>query len=171
MWVAQQIGKVLRPQFEAAARYDRIQAWRQRMIARHQELMESIRCLADNLYNEAGYETTKGMVAVATVVMNRVADPAYPKTVCGVVYQRTYDPVSAKVVCQFSWTCQPTHPYFWSVYKRALIIAREVIIKNLRLPGLQNVVNYHADYVHPGWGLTPVMQIGPHIFYASNTYN
>lgn len=146
----------------------RIMMWRKRMLERRQELVQSIRCLADNIYNEAGYEPQEGMLAVATVTMNRVADPAFPKTVCDVVYQRDYNPTDGKIVCQFSWTCKPRHRVFRSVYKRALAVARQVILQHLRFPGLQNVVNYHAAYVHPGWGLTPVMQIGQHIFYASN---
>ena len=57
-------------------------------------------CLAQAIYYEAGYEPESGKRAVAQVVLNRMRHPAYPNSVCGVVYQGANDPV-----CQFSFTC------------------------------------------------------------------
>lgn len=45
-------------------------------------------CLARAMYFESNRSSDEGMLAVGTVVMNRVADKAYPKTVCGVVGQK-----------------------------------------------------------------------------------
>ena len=39
------------------------------------------------MYFESNRSSAEGMVAVGTVVMNRVNDPKYPKSVCGVVGQ------------------------------------------------------------------------------------
>ena len=45
-------------------------------------------CLARAMYFESNRSSEDGMLAVGTTVMNRVAAPNYPKTVCGVVGQR-----------------------------------------------------------------------------------
>ncbi len=39
------------------------------------------------MYFESNRSSEDGLLAVGTVVMNRVASPAYPKTICGVVGQ------------------------------------------------------------------------------------
>ena len=56
---------------------------------------DDIRAMALNMYHEARGEGRLGMLAVGWVVLNRMADKAYPKTVSAVVYQG----------CQFSWVC------------------------------------------------------------------
>src|SRR6202007_1851665 len=61
----------------------------------------AVQCLSQAVYYEAAREPLKGQEAVAQVVLNRVRHPAYPKSVCGVVYQG-----SAKLTgCQFTFTC------------------------------------------------------------------
>ena len=57
-------------------------------------------CLTQAVYYEAGFEPLEGRRAVAQVVLNRMRHPAFPKSVCGVVYQGARDPV-----CQFSFVC------------------------------------------------------------------
>jgi spore germination cell wall hydrolase CwlJ-like protein len=44
-------------------------------------------------------------------------------------------------------------------------VAKKVLLENFRLPGLTTALYYHADYVKPGWGKTPIAKIGHHIFY------
>jgi hypothetical protein len=44
-------------------------------------------CLVRAMYFESNRSSRQGLLAVGTVVMNRVASPRYPKTVCGVVGQ------------------------------------------------------------------------------------
>jgi spore germination cell wall hydrolase CwlJ-like protein len=51
-------------------------------------------CMAQNVYHEARGENALGQAAVAHVTLNRVRSPAYPDSVCGVVWQKG----------QFSWT-------------------------------------------------------------------
>jgi N-acetylmuramoyl-L-alanine amidase len=51
-------------------------------------------CLVANVYHESRGESVLGQAAVAHVTLNRVRSPAYPDTVCGVVWQPG----------QFSWT-------------------------------------------------------------------
>ena len=44
-------------------------------------------CLTRAMYFESDRSSDKGLRAVGTVVMNRVASPQFPKTICGVVGQ------------------------------------------------------------------------------------
>ena len=50
-------------------------------------LLESMLCLALNVYHEAKNQSFIGQVAVAQVVMNRVKDNRYPNNICDVVKQ------------------------------------------------------------------------------------
>ncbi|WP_224702269.1 cell wall hydrolase [Devosia aquimaris] len=45
-------------------------------------------CLMRAMYFESNRSSAEGMLAVGTVVMNRVNDPRYPKSICGVVGQK-----------------------------------------------------------------------------------
>ena len=60
-----------------------------------------MKCLATAIYFEARSEPESGQIAVAQVVLNRVKNPAYPNTVCGVVYQNK----DKRNRCQFSFAC------------------------------------------------------------------
>lgn len=57
-------------------------------------------CLALAMYWEARGEGRRGMVAVGSVVLNRVADNRFPNTLCAFVHQGGEIPP-----CQFSWWC------------------------------------------------------------------
>lgn len=46
-----------------------------------------VNCLAKVIYHESRGEISKGQAAVAHVVLNRTRDPAFPPTVCKVIYQ------------------------------------------------------------------------------------
>ena len=61
----------------------------------------ALQCLSMAIYYEAASESYEGQQAVAQVVLNRVAHPAYPASVCGVVFQGS----ERKTGCQFSFTC------------------------------------------------------------------
>jgi spore germination cell wall hydrolase CwlJ-like protein len=70
-------------------------------------------CLAAAVYYEARGENLSGRAAVAQVVLNRVRRAAFPKSVCGVVYQGRRDGD-----CQFSFVCngamrEPREPAAW----------------------------------------------------------
>ena len=121
------------------------------------------KCLAQAIYYEAALEPERGQRAVAQVVLNRVRHPAYPNTVCGVVYEGVSRPV-----CQFSFTCDgsllraPSAGY-WDRAKR---IAHEMMAGG-SAPEVGTATHYHADYVVPRWAYTlgKITQIGRHIFY------
>ncbi len=127
--------------------------------------MRALTCLTQAIYYEAASEPDDGQRAVAQVVLNRVAHPAYPNSVCGVVYQG-----SERVTgCQFSFTCDgalnrvPSR-MFWL---RAENVARAALAGYVyRQIGL--ATHYHTIAVHPYWApsLHYLMTLGAHRFYA-----
>ena len=120
-----------------------------------------LKCLADNIYYEAGNQSIHGKLAVAAVTINRVNSPKFPKSVCSVVYQRT------RGTCQFSWTCMRKYVPNPERYAEAKRVAEKVLFAGANHGVLgKNVLFYHADYVNPGWNLRRVTKIGDHIFYA-----
>lgn len=123
-------------------------------------------CLARNIYYESASEPFEGKVAVAQVTLNRAASGQYPSDICAVVYQKTK--FTEKTVCQFSWYCNsPSTLKVKSpaLYQESMTVAKKVLLENFRLDGLRDAMYYHADYVHPGWKKTKLVQIGHHIFY------
>jgi hypothetical protein len=127
--------------------------------------MRSIDCLAQAVYYEARSEGEAGERAVAQVVLNRVRHPAWPNSVCGVVYQ---GPMGAGGGCQFTFTCDGSlgsRPYGpgWTEAQR---IAMEALGGRTFAPvGLST--HYHTSAVFPSWAprLTKTAVIGAHIFY------
>lgn len=127
-----------------------------------------LRCLTQNIYWEAASEPFEGKVAVAQVTLNRAASGQFPGDVCAVVYQKNV--IYSKVVCQFSWYCDGTHrvkPVYQPLYRESAEVAKKVLLEGFRLPSLKHAMYYHADYVKPGWGKTPIAKIGHHVFYGS----
>jgi spore germination cell wall hydrolase CwlJ-like protein len=125
----------------------------------------SLQCLAEAIYYEARSESEDGQRAVAQVVLNRVRHPAWPGTVCGVVYQ---GPLRAGGGCQFTFTCDGSlmrMPY-GADWARARRLAAEALAGQVFAPvGL--ATNYHTHQVLPDWAfrLPKATVIGNHIFY------
>jgi len=124
----------------------------------------SLECLAQAVYYEARSESDDGQRAVAQVVLNRVRHPAYPNSVCGVVFQGA----ERITGCQFSFTCDGSmgaaiEPEAW---ERARRIAAAALSGSVYRPvGL--ALNYHTTAIQPYWAPSLVSQtvVGAHIFY------
>lgn len=120
-------------------------------------------CLTQAVYYEAGFEPMAGRRAVAQVVLNRMRHPAYPKSVCSVVYQRNSTPV-----CQFSFVCDGAlyRAPQASAWRQAHDIAAAALAGYVE-PTVGSATHYHADYVSPRWApmLAKVAKLGAHIFY------
>jgi hypothetical protein len=120
-------------------------------------------CLTQAVYYEAGFEPIEGRRAVAQVVLNRMRHPAFPKSVCGVVYQG-----SGTGVCQFTFVCDGAlyRAPARDAWLRAEEIARQALAGYVET-SVGEATHYHADYVAPRWAplLAKVSQIGQHIFY------
>ena len=125
---------------------------------------QALECLASAIYYEAGRETDAGQRAVAQVILNRVRHPAYPASVCGVVFEG-----STRVTgCQFTFTCDGSllrRPML-SAWYRASRVAMAALAGSVYRPvGL--ATHYHANYVVPYWAssLVKTRVEAPHIFY------
>ncbi len=125
------------------------------------------KCLATAIYFEARGETLRGQAAVAQVVLNRVRNPAYPATICGVVYQNQH----LKNRCQFSFACDGKKDRILSQksYKTAQDIAMAVSAGKIFLPEVASSTHYYAQYVSPAWArsMQKMKKIGLHIFYRT----
>ncbi|MCW3797302.1 cell wall hydrolase [Sphingomonas sp. BN140010] len=126
--------------------------------------LRALTCLTQGIYYEAARESEEGQRAVAQVILNRVRHPAFPSSVCGVVFQGSERPTG----CQFSFTCdgslysQPMRSY----WDRARKLAHEALQGYVYAP-VGNATHYHANYVVPYWAptLTKNAVVGAHIFY------
>ena len=147
----------------------------------------SIECLALNMYHEARGQGSAGLLAVSSVVLNRVNDKRFPNTICGVVHQgptreswktrkiknlpiekRKFYPIRNR--CQFSWWCDGKSdvPKQKKTYKRLLTIARSIVYNEINFIDVTDGATfYHADYIIPAWAKvkTKTTRIGNHIFY------
>jgi hypothetical protein len=120
-------------------------------------------CLTQAVYYEAGFEPLEGRRAVAQVVLNRLRHPAFPKSICGVVYEG-----AGSGTCQFTFVCDG------ALYRKPAIdawrdaeqVARAALSGYVET-SVGEATHYHADYVAPRWAplLAKVAAIGQHIFY------
>ncbi|MBA4010110.1 MAG: cell wall hydrolase [Erythrobacter sp.] len=123
-------------------------------------------CLAQAVWYEAASESEAGQRAVAQVVLNRVAHPSWPSSVCGVVYQGS----ERSTGCQFTFTCDGSlarRPSGAS-WARAQRIADEALSGSVYAPvGL--ATHYHTLWVNPYWSssLDHIGTIGAHRFYRT----
>ena len=149
-----------------------LQALTDRLRAKeaHPEAVQAARdldCLTDAVYYEARGETPRGRQAVATVVLNRVKNPSFPKTVCGVVFQR------ASGTCQFSFACDGSmrHGREASAWQDARHIAARALSGYI-LRDVGSATHFHTIDVAPEWGpkMLRVAQVGLHVFYRFNPH-
>jgi hypothetical protein len=127
-------------------------------------------CLAATVYYEAGNEAIEGQMAVVQVVLNRMRHPAYPKTICGVVFQGH----ERRTGCQFSYTCdgsmQRRRPpaETWGRFRG---LARAMMTGMVYAPvGL--ATHYHTDWVLPYWSskLDKIRVERTHLFFRYHGY-
>ncbi len=120
-------------------------------------------CLAAAVYYEAADQPLAGRQAVAQVVLNRLRHPAYPKSVCGVVFQG-----AARPGCQFTFACDGSlarapAPRGWAEAEAVAAAALDGFVAD----PVSASTHYHALYVRPAWStrLLPTLRIGAHQFY------
>jgi spore germination cell wall hydrolase CwlJ-like protein len=143
-------------------------AWANNPIPDSAKSKAQQKCLAEAIYFEARGEPLEGQQAVAQVVINRLKNPAYPKTVCGVVYQNK----NKRNRCQFSFACDGIRDMVapgdsWDTAQK---IAGDVLNSRVApLPDVGAATHYHATYVRPRWArrMNKVEKIGHHIFYKT----
>ena len=124
-------------------------------------------CLSQAVYYEARGESAAGQAAVAQVVLNRAHDPAYPKSVCAVVYQP-----ASEGGCQFSFVCdgamaRPLEPLAW---RRARMVAARAL-RGYVMTAVGRALNFHAaDASADAKAGTPIARLGNHVFFIAASH-
>ena len=112
------------------------------------------------------------VLAVGTVILNRVKNKRFPNTICKVIHQGVYwqdNPV--RDMCQFSYWCDGRTEKYKDIkaLSRILRLAK-IILSGIIVKTLDRATHYHASYVSPGWANDKqfkfITQIGKHIFYV-----
>jgi spore germination cell wall hydrolase CwlJ-like protein len=112
-------------------------------------------CLTRVMYFESNRSSEEGMLAVGTVVMNRLADREYPKSVCGVVGQKN----------QFA------NGVLWKPMKEKSSRARAARVADAVLSGQRHPGVYQAKFFHtaglrfPYNNMYYVLEAGGNAFY------
>ncbi len=124
----------------------------------------AVDCLAAAQLYEAGDDGT-GERAVAQVIINRVRHPAFPKSICGVVFEGA----TRTTGCQFTFTCDGAllrHRFSDAAWDRARAIARGALTGSVFRP-VGHATHYHTDWVVPYWSasLDKVTAVGTHLFF------
>lgn len=120
-------------------------------------------CLTAAIYYEAGSESDDGQRGVAQVVLNRVRHPAFPNSVCGVIYQGS----ERATGCQFSYACdgsmarRPSASGWARAGRHAALALSGYVYAPVGL-----ATHYHTYAVTPAWNRSLVMTaaIGAHFF-------
>ena len=145
-------------------------AWVNNALPQRAHSHKEMKCLADAIYFEARGEPELGRIAVAQVVLNRLKNPAYPDSICGVVYQNKH----RRNRCQFSFACDGVRERITSkgAWAEAQALAKRVMEdeKTLFIKDVGASTHYHATYVRPRWArhMTKKEKIGRHIFYQTH---
>jgi len=125
------------------------------------------KCLANGIYFESRGESVRGQAAVAQVILNRVRNPNYPDSICGVVYQNKH----RRNRCQFSFACDRYKDRVrnQSLWRMAQHVAKETTAGRIWLSQVGSSTHYHATYVRPKWAksMKKVGKIGLHVFYRT----
>lgn len=112
-------------------------------------------CMTRVMYFESNRSSAEGMLAVGTVVMNRVADHRFPNSVCAVVGQPN----------QFA----PGVLWLPMREGRGLALAHsmaEKVLRGYRHPGVQSAKYFHtAGYTFPYTNMHYVLVAGGNAFY------
>lgn len=121
-------------------------------------------CLAAAVIYEAGDDAT-GERAVAQVVLNRLRHPAFPKSVCAVVFEGS----ERSTGCQFTFACDGALAR-WHPSEAGWRRAREVAAAALAGSVDKDVgyaTHYHTDWVVPYWqsSLDKIAAVHTHLFF------
>ena len=117
-----------------------------------------LECLTQAVYYESRGEGAAGQAAVAQVILNRVRHPAFPKSICAVVFQG----------CQFSFACDGSvgRRVETAAWRRAERVASKAL-DGFVMAEVGNATHFHVSRLSPVWSarLMKVAQVGAHIFY------
>ena len=133
-------------------------------LANPADTASDLNCLTAAVYYEARGESREGQAAVAQVVLNRVRSPAFPKTVCGVVYQG-----AAAHSCQFSFACDGSAAshHEAGAWDRARVVAGRAL-GGYVMSTVAGATHFHVVSLGALWNgsMVKVAQVGQHVFYG-----
>ncbi len=142
-------------------------AFRSRLEGTDRE--RAIACLATaGLYEAGGRSGDQS--AVMQVILNRVRHPAFPNTICGVVFQGS----ERSTGCQFSFTCdgsmrrrQPGAAAWRSAQGLAMAMLGDKVDERVGL-----ATHFHTDWVVPYWSasLDKLTEVRTHLFFRWKGY-
>jgi hypothetical protein len=123
----------------------------------------ALTCLTSAAWYEAGDDRT-GQQAVVQVVLNRLRHPAFPKTVCNVIFQGA----ARTTGCQFTFACDGSlrrRPDD-AAWKRAREVA-EAALSGFVFRQVGMATHYHTDWVVPYWSasLEKLTKVHSHLFF------
>ena len=125
---------------------------------------QALNCLASATYYEAGNQDADGERAVAQVVLNRVRHPAFPASICRVVYEGS----TRSTGCQFTFTCDGSLNRRPDAdgWRRSMAVAEAALSGFVYAP-VGWATHYHANYVVPYWAssMSKSAVVGDHLFY------
>lgn len=134
-----------------------------RLGLRPDDEARAVDCLAAAAWYEAGDEAV-GEQAVVQVILNRLRHPAFPKSVCEVVFQGS----ERRTGCQFSFTCDGAmrrmpSPAAWSRARDAATAG----LNGLVYAPVGYATHYHTDWVVPNWSrhVDKVAGVDTHLFF------
>ena len=135
-----------------------------KFVGSDEQRARAIDCLAAAVLYEAG-DDAEGQRAVAQVVINRARHPAFPKTICGVVFQGS----ERSTGCQFTFTCDGAlagHTWPEVYWTRARATAAAALNGAVFKP-VGYSTHYHTDWVVPYWqsSLDKVAAVHTHLFF------
>ncbi|HEX8302399.1 cell wall hydrolase [Sphingomonas sp.] len=124
----------------------------------------AVDCLAAAVFYEAGDDAV-GQRAVAQVIINRMRHPAFPKSICGVIFQGQ----ERSTGCQFSFTCDGAMVRWIpraAAWERARYVARLALSGSVYAP-VGHATHYHTDWVVPYWSasLEKITEVHTHLFF------
>lgn len=120
-------------------------------------------CLAAAMLYEAG-DSAADQRPVAQVIINRARHPAFPKSICGVVFQGS----ERRTGCQFTFTCDGAlnRRYSDAAWIRAQALS-DAMLSGLTAPEVGLATHYHTDWVRPYWSdsLEKIAAVKTHLFF------
>lgn len=134
-----------------------------------EERERAVACLAVAAIYEAGGKAND-QLPVMQVILNRVRHPAWPNSICGVVFQGS----ERRTGCQFSFTCdgsmlrwRPSAASVEATRRRAEAMLAGQVEKRVGL-----ATHYHTNWVLPHWSasLDKIAAVNTHLFFRWNGY-
>jgi len=141
------------------------------LVTKAEEFQDKLNCLATAVYYESAEQSKEGKIGVGQVILNRMGDENYPKTICGVINQSIIK--HNRKLCQFSWVCSkpPKIDYNSKAWEESQDVAFHMIIGNYTndLLRRKHAIYFHNKDIQPSWSFVKqkIAKIDDHIFYSN----